>query len=117
MRHGKWSVRLPDLKAGTSGDMTVAGSNSIAVKDVIVGEVWVASGQSNMEFRVNGAMNHEAEIAAANNPAIRMFNLKAQRQSGAAARLRRQVGADDAADGRQLFRRSAISLRGISTRR
>jgi sialate O-acetylesterase len=43
---------------------------------VIAGEVWVASGQSNMEFHVSGAMNAQAEIAAANFPAIRMFNLK-----------------------------------------
>ncbi len=73
---GKWSVRLAELKAGTAGDLTIAGTNTIAVKNVIVGEVWVASGQSNMEFTTGGAMNKEAEIAAANYPQIRMFTVK-----------------------------------------
>ena len=72
---GKWSVRLADLKSGSTGDLTIAGSNSIALKNVVVGEVWVASGQSNMEFTVAGAMNKDAEIAAANFPQIRMFTV------------------------------------------
>lgn len=73
---GKWSVRLADLKAGTAGDLTVTATNAIVVKNVIVGEVWIASGQSNMEFSVAGAMNHDTEIASANYPLIRCFNLK-----------------------------------------
>ncbi|MEO7317517.1 MAG: sialate O-acetylesterase [Chthoniobacteraceae bacterium] len=73
---GMWSVRLTDLKAGTEGEMTIAGTNTIALKNVIVGEVWVASGQSNMEFAVAGSLNKDAEIAGANFPRIRMFNLK-----------------------------------------
>ena len=73
---GKWSVRLADLKAGTAGDLTIAGTNTIALKNVIVGEVWVASGQSNMEFIVSGAMNKDAEIATANFPQIRMFTVR-----------------------------------------
>ena len=73
---GKWSVRLADLKSGTTGDLTIAGSNAITLKNVLVGEVWVASGQSNMEFTVSGAMNKDAEIAAANFPQIRMFTLQ-----------------------------------------
>ena len=73
---GKWSARLSDLKAGTVGELMLAGTNTIALKNVIVGEVWVASGQSNMEFSVGGTMNKDAEIAAANFPQIRMFNLQ-----------------------------------------
>ena len=46
----KWRVRLGTLKAGTTGDLTISGKDSITVKDVLVGEVWVASGQSNMEM-------------------------------------------------------------------
>ena len=72
---GKWSVRLADLKSGTAGELTIAGTNTIALKNVVVGEVWVASGQSNMEFHVDEGMNKEAEIAGANFPAIRMFTL------------------------------------------
>ena len=73
---GKWSVRLADLKAGTAGELTIAGTNTIALKNVVVGEVWVASGQSNMEWIVANAMNKDAEIAAANFPAIRMFKVQ-----------------------------------------
>lgn len=70
---GTWNVRFEDLKSGESGDMTVTGKNELAVKDVIVGEVWVASGQSNMEWTVQGAANPEEEKANANWPAIRMY--------------------------------------------
>lgn len=73
---GKWSVRLAGLKSGTAGEMTVAGSNTITLKNVIVGEVWVASGQSNMEWTVDASMNKEVEIAGANFPQIRMFTLQ-----------------------------------------
>lgn len=73
---GKWSVKLEGLLPGTSGDMTVAGQNTLTVKNVAVGEVWVASGQSNMEFAENRAMNAEQEAAAADFPQIRMFTVK-----------------------------------------
>ena len=46
---GRWSVKLKGLKPGVAGDMTVAGKNTLTVKNVAVGEVWLASGQSNME--------------------------------------------------------------------
>ena len=72
---GKWSVKLENLKSGTAGDMKIAGANAIDVKNVVVGEVWVASGQSNMEFGVGGALNRDAEIAAANFPQIRCFTV------------------------------------------
>jgi len=77
---GKWMVRLTGLKAGGPFEMTVAGKNTITVKDVLVGEVWLGSGQSNMDFPVSvkrarfaGLLNEESEIAAANYPKIRMF--------------------------------------------
>jgi sialate O-acetylesterase len=80
---GKWMVRLTDLKAGGPYEMTIAGSNTITVKDVLVGEVWLGSGQSNMEFTVSqkvarfaGLLNEEQEIAAANYPKLRMFKGK-----------------------------------------
>ncbi|HZJ16277.1 MAG TPA: sialate O-acetylesterase [Chthoniobacteraceae bacterium] len=73
---GKWQARLENLKSGTTGDLTIAGTNTVTLKNVVAGEVWVASGQSNMEFRVAGSLNAQTEIAAANFPAIRMFNLK-----------------------------------------
>lgn len=73
--NGKWSVKLEALKPGAGRDMTVAGKNSIAIKNVAVGEVWIASGQSNMEMAVKGAKDSEKEIAAANFPDIRMFTV------------------------------------------
>jgi sialate O-acetylesterase len=79
---GRWMVRLTKLKAGGPYDMTIAGSNTIQVHDVLVGEVWVGSGQSNMEFTVSvkaarfaGMQDEDKVIAAANYPQIRMFTV------------------------------------------
>lgn len=70
---GKWSVRLTDLKAGAVGDLTISGEDEKVVKDVVVGEVWVASGQSNMEWIVANSKDFDQEKAAANFPQLRMF--------------------------------------------
>jgi len=82
---GKWMVRLTKLKPGGPFEMTIAGNKPgeapIVVKDVLVGEVWLGSGQSNMDFTVAttprhyfaGVKNEADEIAAANYPSIRMF--------------------------------------------
>ncbi len=77
---GKWMVRLTALQAGGPYEMTIAGKNTIASKDVLVGEVWLGSGQSNMAFTVSrkrasyaGLINEEQEIAAANYPKLRVF--------------------------------------------
>ncbi|MBN2584827.1 MAG: sialate O-acetylesterase, partial [Planctomycetes bacterium] len=50
---GKWSVEVGPLAAGGPHEMTVAGSNTLTVKDVLVGEVWVCSGQSNMAMPID----------------------------------------------------------------
>ena len=73
---GKWIVKLGALPAGTTGEMIVAGKNTITVKNIIVGEVWVASGQSNMEFGFKQAHNVAEEQPKAKYPKIRLFNLK-----------------------------------------
>ena len=86
---GKWTVRLAKLKAGGPFEMTIKGSavgeTAIVVKDVLVGEVWLGSGQSNMQFYVSkngpghapyGLVDEEKEIAAANYPQLRMFTVK-----------------------------------------
>jgi sialate O-acetylesterase len=72
---GKWRVKLEGLASGSGKDMTIAGKNTITVENVAVGEVWVASGQSNMEFGVKGANNSEQEIANAKFPDIRVFTV------------------------------------------
>ncbi len=73
---GKWKVFLKPIVESGPGEMTITGANTITVKDVLAGEVWVASGQSNMEFRVAQADNSEREIATANYSAIRLFLVK-----------------------------------------
>jgi sialate O-acetylesterase len=69
---GRWIVFLDPLPASTQGaDLTVSGKNTVVLHDVVVGEVWLCSGQSNMEFHVSQAQNAAQEIAAANNALIR----------------------------------------------
>jgi len=73
---GKWTVRLAALKAsGTGAKFTVRGKNRVEFSDVVVGEVWFCSGQSNMEWSVGASKNAPQEIAAANNPRIRHFKV------------------------------------------
>lgn len=74
---GKWKTIL-NLKDSAPGpfEMTVAGKNKLVISDVVVGEVWLASGQSNMEFTLNGAIDAEKEIARSANPLIRQYCLR-----------------------------------------
>lgn len=75
---GKWSVRLEVPATGTALEMSVAGKNTVTVKDVLIGEVWLCSGQSNMEWTVAQSGDKDAEIAAANYPLIRHFKVTRQ---------------------------------------
>jgi len=84
---GKWSLKLDPLKAGGPHEMTVAGKTSVTVKDVLVGEVWVCSGQSNMEWVVSNSNNFDEEKAAANFPNIRHFLVKKNPQDTPIATL------------------------------
>lgn len=70
-KDGKWRINLDRMSAGGPFKLLVNGKNSIAINDVLIGEVWLCSGQSNMEFTVNGVVNAKEEIAASNNPNIR----------------------------------------------
>jgi len=72
---GKWKVQIGPLEAGGPFTMTIAGKNTIEFKNVLVGEVWVCSGQSNMQMSVNGCINAKDEIAAADFPKIRLFTV------------------------------------------
>jgi sialate O-acetylesterase len=72
-KDGKWMVRLKSLKAGGPFTLTVSGKNKIELKNVMVGEVWICGGQSNMQWRLNQTDNAEAEIAGAKYPMIRLF--------------------------------------------
>ncbi|MCD6352442.1 MAG: sialate O-acetylesterase, partial [Armatimonadetes bacterium] len=74
--NGRWMVKLPPLTYGGPFRVVIEGKNRIVLKNVLVGEVWVASGQSNMAFTLSGARNAEREIAHANYPKIRLFTVR-----------------------------------------
>jgi sialate O-acetylesterase len=75
---GKWMVKLDAMKAGGPYTLTVAGNNTITLKNVLIGEVWVCSGQSNMAMSVKGVNNAAEEIAAAKHPKIRLISVPAR---------------------------------------
>jgi sialate O-acetylesterase len=72
---GKWLLHLPSMPAGGPYEMKVLGEESISYKNVMFGDVWIASGQSNMNFALSGAKNAKQEIAEANYPNIRLFTV------------------------------------------
>jgi len=75
-QNGRWQITLDALKANAEGQtLHVTGSNTIELKDVLVGEVWICSGQSNMEWTLSNSLNAKEEVAAANHPQIRLFNV------------------------------------------
>ncbi|HEX3872003.1 MAG TPA: sialate O-acetylesterase [Pirellulales bacterium] len=79
---GKWKVTLGKLKSGDNAQtLTAQGTNTLSIKDVLVGEVWLASGQSNMAFDVARGKDAESEIAAADHPQIRMFKVTSNPQA------------------------------------
>lgn len=74
---GKWMVKLKPLQAtGEPATLTIEGKNKLVVNDVLVGEVWVCSGQSNMEWSVNSGSASEEEKASADYPQMRMFTVQ-----------------------------------------
>ncbi|WP_416440363.1 sialate O-acetylesterase [Leeuwenhoekiella sp. A16] len=73
---GKWNVELPKMKAGGPYNMTVSGTNTIEVKDILIGDVWLCSGQSNMVHQMDiHDVTYANEIATVNNPQIRHFKI------------------------------------------
>lgn len=74
---GRWRVTLPPQKEGGPLEIAIIGSSApskpVTIVDVLVGEVWLCSGQSNMEMPLSQAKNAEQEIAAATYPRIRLF--------------------------------------------
>ena len=78
---GRWRVALDGLRPGVAGEMTISAKNTLTVHNVAVGDVWVCSGQSNMQMGVvvatglKGVNNFQQEISAADYPLIRMFSV------------------------------------------
>lgn len=75
-KNGKWNVSLKAEKAGGPYEMTIKGKNTHTLKNVLVGEVWICSGQSNMEYIVSGVIQAKQETNDADFPMIRHFTVE-----------------------------------------
>src|SRR6185295_18790837 len=75
-KDGKWRVDLDPIPAGaTPASMIITGKNKVELKNILVGEVWLVAGQSNMQRLLSETTNGDAAIAAADHPSIRLFNV------------------------------------------
>ncbi len=74
--YGRWSVYLPPAKVGGPYELEIRGTNTIHFKDILVGDIWVGSGQSNMGFNVARVDHATTELAAADQPKIRLFHVQ-----------------------------------------
>ena len=73
---GKWTAELPARTASRQAvSLIVQGTNRVEINDVLIGEVWLCSGQSNMEWTVAASTNAKEEIASANHPQIRHLKI------------------------------------------
>lgn len=72
---GNWSLKLDPMKAGGPHQLVVKGNNTLTLRDVLVGEVWICSGQSNMAFAVQNANDGDLESLTANYPRIRLISV------------------------------------------
>jgi sialate O-acetylesterase len=74
-KQGQWKIELPALQTGENLDLTVKGNNSLTLKDVLIGDIWVCSGQSNMEMGLNGCLGFQDDLKAAALPKIRRIKI------------------------------------------
>src|SRR5437764_10262468 len=72
---GKWQVTLESLPVGGPHTLSITGKNKLAVEDVLVGEVWICSGQSNMQWEVKQANDGDLEAKTAKFPKIRLISV------------------------------------------
>jgi len=84
VKDGKWLVRLGGLKPGGPDTLTISSGNSIVLKNVLVGEVWLASGQSNMEFPLKQSHAAAADIFSSANPMIHWLKVPKARMDSPA---------------------------------
>ena len=96
--------------------MTITGKNTIQLNDILIGEVWLVAGQSNMQRLLRETANGDAVQAGANHPDIRLFNVR--REVGFKKRQanHRRVGRLHAAVGRRIFRRGLLLCSGAAER-
>jgi sialate O-acetylesterase len=74
--NGRWQLFIGPLRAGGPFELTVKGDNVLNVKNVLVGEVWICSGQSNMEWPLVNTVGGDQAVAQANYPQIRLFRVE-----------------------------------------
>lgn len=72
-KSGKWQVELGSMPAGGPFEMVIQGTNEIVLSNILVGDVWICSGQSNMEWPLSQTNNAEEEISNAKYPRMRLF--------------------------------------------
>ncbi len=72
----QWKLTLPPMKSGGPYDLILNGSSSVTLTDILAGEVWVASGQSNMEFPMHNTHDAAQQIPQAQYPQIRLFTVE-----------------------------------------
>lgn len=77
-RAGKWEVKLAPLQAGGPFTMKISGSNTVTIGELLIGDVWLCSGQSNMHFQMKSVDDAPREIAGMKSPAVRFFTVKQQ---------------------------------------
>lgn len=75
-KKGKWQTELKSMPAGGPFEMVIKGNNEITLTNILVGDVWICSGQSNMEFRLQSVINANEEISNAKYPRIRLFTVQ-----------------------------------------
>jgi sialate O-acetylesterase len=75
---GRWSLRCPAVSKFGPVEVVVAGKNTIALKNAVVGDVWICSGQSNMQWRVSESTGAKDEVASAKLPLLRLFQVERQ---------------------------------------
>jgi sialate O-acetylesterase len=75
IKHGQWMVKLSNLEPGGPDTLTITGGKTLEFKNVLVGDVWLASGQSNMEFKLKRAFEADGDIANATDPNIRLMDV------------------------------------------
>jgi len=74
-KNGKWKIAIATPKAGGPYEITIKAKNVIVLKDILIGEVWLCSGQSNMSFSLNKSEKANSYVPNANYPDIRLFSV------------------------------------------
>lgn len=77
-KDGTWEAILKPMAAGGPFEMTIQGSNTLTLNDILIGDVWICSGQSNMAWSVKNSKNADTEIKNANYPNLRLFTVPNQ---------------------------------------